>query len=139
MLHFILCNALVFKDGKILISQRSLKEEHAPGKWTVPGGKVELTEGNVWNILEATLAREVREEVGVEIEKDVELLTNNTFIRTGGQHVVAIMFMCKWASGEPQALDDTSDVKWVTEEELDNYDFAPNVKEYVKLGFKKLK
>ena len=40
------------RDGKFLILQRSYEEEHMPGKWTVPGGKVEHTAGDVWSILE---------------------------------------------------------------------------------------
>ena len=57
--HIVLVNALVEKRGKILVSQRSLEETHEPGKWTIPGGKVERTKGNAWSILEKTLAAEV--------------------------------------------------------------------------------
>jgi len=49
--HLILVNAVVEKGGRILISQRSFKETHQPGSWTIPGGKVERTEGDVWNII----------------------------------------------------------------------------------------
>lgn len=34
------------KDDKILILQRGLNEKHDHGKWAVPGGKAEQTEGN---------------------------------------------------------------------------------------------
>ena len=78
--HLILVNAVVEKDGKILVSQRSWKETHEPGKWTIPGGKVEKTSGDVWNIIEETLKKEVMEETGVEITDNAQLLTNNTFI-----------------------------------------------------------
>ncbi len=37
----ILVNGVVFKDGQVLISQRSWEEEFMPGRWTIPGGKVE--------------------------------------------------------------------------------------------------
>ncbi len=136
--HLILVNALVEKDGKILISQRSMEETHEPGKWTIPGGKVERTSGDVWNIIEETLAKEVKEETGVDIKEDVQLLTNNTFIRSTGQHVVALTFICQYKAGEAQPLEDTIDVKWITRNELHKFEFAPNVKTYIENGFKKL-
>ncbi len=137
--HIILINGVVEKDGKILISQRSWEETHMPGKWTVPGGKVERTKGDVWNIIEETLKKEVMEETGVEIDDHAELITNNTFIRSTGQHVVALIFLCHWKSGEAKALEDTIDVKWVTEKELGGGDFAPSVITYIQKAFGVLK
>ena len=139
MLHSIITNALIVKNNKILISQRALNEKHDPGKWTIPGGKVDQTEGNVWNILEKTLKREVEEEVGVMIDDNIRLISNNTFIRTGGQHVIALVFICYWVSGVAKPCEDTNDVAWITEEDLKLYDFSPNVEEYIKHGFKNIK
>jgi 8-oxo-dGTP diphosphatase len=136
--HLVLVNAVVEKDGKILISQRSFEETHMPGKWTIPGGKVERTPGDVWNIIEKTLKDEVMEETGVEITDVVKLLTNNTFIRSTGQHVVALIFLCHWKSGVAKPLEDTIDIKWVMEEELEGIEFPPNVSTYIHMGFKSL-
>jgi 8-oxo-dGTP diphosphatase len=133
--HLISVNAVVEKDGKILVSQRSWEETHEPGKWTIPGGKVERTSGDVWDVIEKTLKIEVMEETGVEIEDHAELLANNTFIRSTGQHVVALIFFCHWKSGEEKPLEDTIAVKWVTQEELNGMEFAPNVKIYIQKGF----
>ena len=138
MLHSIITNALIVKDDKILISQRSLNEKHDPLKWTIPGGKVEKTEGNVFSILEKTLKREVKEEVGLTIKDDIRLISNNTFIRTGGQHVIALIFICYWKSGTAKPKEDTNDVKWICENDLKLYDFSPNVEEYLKQGFKNI-
>ncbi len=137
--HLILVNAVVEKDGKILVSQRSFEETHQPGSWTIPGGKVERTNGDVWNIIEETLKKEVMEETGVEIADNAGLLTNNTFIRSTGQHVVALIFLCHWKSGEAKPLEDTIDAKWISEEELKGIEFAPNVSIYIQKGFDKLK
>lgn len=138
MLHSLIVNALIVKGNKILISQRGLNEGHDPGKWTIPGGKVDETNGDVWNILEFTLAKEVREEVDIEIDKELKLLTNNTFIRTGGQHVVAMIFLCYWKSGIAKPSEDTNDLAWVSLGDIDKYDFSPNVKKYLKKGFEVL-
>ena len=137
--HLILVNAVVEKDGKILVSQRSFEETHQPGSWAIPVGKVERTKGNVWNIIEKTLKKEVMEETGVEIKDNTTPLTNNTFIRSTGQHVVALTFLCHWKSGKAEPLEDTINIKWITEKELKKIKFAPNVKTYIKKGFKALK
>ncbi|KKQ07777.1 MAG: MutT/Nudix family protein, partial [Parcubacteria group bacterium GW2011_GWB1_36_5] len=81
------------------------------------------------------LAREVLEETGVKIKKNVALLLNNTFIRSTKQHVVAFVFLCYWMSGEAKPLDDTISVHWIKKQEINNFKFAPNVKKYIKNGF----
>jgi 8-oxo-dGTP pyrophosphatase MutT (NUDIX family) len=69
--------AIVVKDNKFLIGKRSEEEDKFPGMWTVPGGKLHLsdyTEGekgtsHYWyNVIGGALKREVTEEAGVEIE-----------------------------------------------------------------------
>ncbi len=137
--HLVLINAVVEKNGKILASQRSMEETHDPGKWTIPGGKVERTDGNVWNIIEKTLSDEVKEETGVDIQDNVTLLSNNTFLRSTGQHVIALIFLCHWKSGEAKALEDTSKVQWISEDQIGDYDFSPNVDKYILKGFDALK
>ena len=135
--HIVLVNAVIFKGDKVLVSQRSWKETHAPGKWTIPGGKVERTAGGVYGVIEKTLKDEVREETGVEIEDSVELISNNTFIRSTGHHVISLVFKCKYKSGEAKPLEDTIDCRWVTLEEAKKMEFAPSIKECIELAFKR--
>lgn len=137
--HLVLVNAVVEKDGKVLASQRSFEETHQPGKWTVPGGKVERAKVGIWDILEKTAKDEVMEETGIEIMDDITLVANNSFIRSTGQHVVALTFLCHWKSGEAKPLEDTIDVKWITEKEIKSLDFAPNVDIYIQKALAKLK
>ena len=132
--HLILVTAVVKKDNKVLISQRSWEETQEPGKWTIPGGKVERTNKEIWNVIEKTLSREVLEETGVKIKRNVILLQNNTFIRSTGQHVVALIFLCYWMSGKARPLDETINVSWIKKSEIDDFKFAPNVKKYIKAG-----
>jgi 8-oxo-dGTP diphosphatase len=136
--HSLLVNAVVFKDDKVLVSQRSWEEAHEPGKWTIPGGKVERTEEETFSVLEKNLAKEVREETGVEIEDGMQLISNNTFIRSSDdQHVVVMVFKCRYKSGEAEPLEDTVDCKWATKEEVEDLDFPPNVKGYILKAFEK--
>jgi len=53
--------ALIFRDGKLLITQRHARS-HLGGLWEFPGGKREAGE-----TFEGCLVREIREELGVEI------------------------------------------------------------------------
>ncbi len=41
--HIIFVGAFIFREGKLLLAQRSFEENHLPGYWAVPGGKVEIT------------------------------------------------------------------------------------------------
>lgn len=134
-MHSIIVNAVIRDGDKILLSQRSFEEKHEPGKWTIPGGKIEITEGDVFNIIEKTLKKEVKEEVDLEIEDNVQLIENNTFIRSDGTHVIAMTFLCKYKSGTAIPSEDTINVAWITEKEIDNYEFPPNVRGYVEKGF----
>ena len=135
--YSVLINGVVARDGQILISRRSLEEEHEPGRWTIPGGKVEDLPGNDLEIgiIERTLAKEIREEVGVEITSNIHLLTNNTFRHTKGHMVLALVFLCEYQSGTAQALEDTSDVAWISSSEIGNYDFSSCVHDYIAKGF----
>lgn len=135
--HLILVNGVVFKNNKVLVSQRSWEEPHEPGKWTIPGGKVERTEDIVFNVIEKTLKAEIKEETGIEIKEKIQLVTNNTFIRSTGQHVVALIFKCWYKSGRATPLEDTIDCKWIGIEDIKKMEFASNVKNYIIEAFKK--
>ena len=58
--------AFILKDGKLLLVKRAY--EPGAGKWTVPGGAIELGEKTV-----EALHREILEEVGIRL-KNVKLL-----------------------------------------------------------------
>jgi hypothetical protein len=53
--------------------------------------------------------------------------------------VIALICLCHWESGEAKAMEDTIDVKWIAESELDSFEFPPNVKGYIKKGFEAIK
>lgn len=115
--HIVAVKAWVKKGDKYLLARRGMSEVHMPGVWSIPGGKVD-DDGETVNILQETLKREVLEEVGVEITDEIDLVYNNTFNRSDGASVVGLTFLCHWKSGEAEPLEDTSEVKWFTLEEL---------------------
>lgn len=134
-LYSVIVNCVIINNyNKVLIAQRSLEEDHEGGKWSIPGGKIESTDEE-HNVLLKNIKKEVLEEVGVEIFDDVVLVYDNTFTRTNGDSVLALVFSCKYKSGEARPLEDTADVKWIGKDEINDYEFSPNVKEYILKGF----
>ncbi|MBU4512600.1 NUDIX domain-containing protein [Patescibacteria group bacterium] len=138
--YSILVNAIVVKDGKILISQRSGKEKHEPGKWTIPGGKLEET-GDFYEALQYTAKKEILEETGIVVKDKMRLLCNNTFNHVkDNELVLAIVFLCYYESGEARPMEDTANIRWIKVDQVDNYEFPhANVKNYVLKGFEFLK
>jgi mutator protein MutT len=106
--------ALVFRDGKLLITQRHADADLG-GLWEFPGGKREPNE-----TFEACLSRELREELGIEVAVDelVESLTHAYPEKT----VHLKFYRCRWKQHEPQPLGCPA-FKWVKATELKNYDF----------------
>lgn len=130
-LHVLLVEAWVKKGNLYLLAQRSHKDDQAGGTWAVPGGKVEIE--LVDEIIEENLKREVREEVGIEIENP-RYLTSRSFYRSSGHHVVGISFLVDYVSGEAKPLENQEQVRWVTIEEMESM-----TEEYMRPVIEKIK
>jgi 8-oxo-dGTP diphosphatase len=104
--------ALAVKDGKILLVKR--KYPPSTGKWSLPGGHVELGER-----LEEAVLRELKEETGVDgVVKDF-LAPVEYIEQDGGQvryHFVILVYLVE-AVGEPRAGDDAAEAAFVPLEE----------------------
>ena len=106
--------ALIFRDGKLLVTQRH-NHSHLGGLWEFPGGKREAGE-----TFEQCLVREIREELGVEIA------TGELFEEISHDYpeksVHLKFFICQLISGEPQSLDCAA-AKWIGRSELAGFEF----------------
>jgi mutator protein MutT len=105
---------VVFRQGKLLITQR-YADAHLGGLWEFPGGKRESDE-----TFEQCLARELREELGIEVSigKLVESLTHEY----PGKIVHLKFFRCDWRQHEPKTLGCAA-FEWISAEELSAYSF----------------
>ena len=103
------------EDGRILIAERPVGKFMA-GWWEFPGGKVEFGESP-----EDALAREVREELGIEIVVGDPFHAVNV-ARSETTAVFVVFYWCRWTGGEVQLLD-AGDTAWVTAGELDDVRF----------------
>ncbi len=88
--HYITATAILVKDRKFLIAKRAEWEKAFPGKWTVPGGKLEVldyvlrekdTSVHWYNVVEDLIKKEVMEEVGLGI-KNLGYITSLVYIRS---------------------------------------------------------
>ena len=100
--------------GQVLIDQR-LNEGLLGGMWEFPGGKQEPGER-----IQATIARELMEELAIEVTVDQELIcVDHAYSHKRLRFEV---YLCTWCSGEPQPLA-SQQVRWVQPQELGAYPF----------------
>ncbi|KAF0653442.1 adenine glycosylase [Cyanobium sp. Copco_Reservoir_LC18] len=100
--------------GRVLIDQR-LPEGLLGGLWEFPGGKQEPGEA-----IEATIRRELREELAIEVTVGEELITLEHAY--SHKRLRFVVHLCRWRSGEPQPLA-SQQVRWVAPQELPSYPF----------------
>ncbi len=107
--------AIIIKDNKILVTQRSEKM-NLPLKWEFPGGKIEENE-----TAEECILREIKEELNIEIKiiRKLEFRSYNYNIIT----ITLIPFIADFVKGEI-ILSEHKDYKWLNLEELKNLEWA---------------
>ena len=128
--------AIIVQNGKILIVRRS--SEPGKGKWSVPGGLVELGE-----TVEQAVVREVREECGLDVEVDrlIDVVDSMTFDRNGRlkYHFIILDFFVKIKGGKLRPGDDAKEAMWVSLEEVENYDLTKTFRDFLKRNMEKLR
>ncbi|WFB07610.1 (deoxy)nucleoside triphosphate pyrophosphohydrolase [Streptomyces sp. LX-29] len=103
----------VFDRGRLLAARRSAPPELA-GRWELPGGKAEPGETP-----EETLVRELREELGIEVEP-LERLAGEWPLKPG---YVLHVWTARLSAGEPRPLQDHDEVRWLTPERIHEVDW----------------
>jgi len=125
-LHEVVITAIIVKDGKYLITRRSATKKRFPGMWTVPGGKLETNDyinlpketTDYWyNVLEKVLRREVKEEVGLEID-NIEYITSLATVHKDGAPSLVISCLADYVKGDVTLQkEETDKFEWVSLEE----------------------
>ena len=146
-LFYFVANAVVFReDGRCLILKRSQTDKVHPGKYCVLGGKLEWGDldiekptrmnGEVFDfedIVEKLLAREAKEEAGIEVKGELRYINSVGFIRPDGIPAVLVKYGAEYSKGEVR-LEEGSfcDFAWVNKEEIKDYDCIEGIKDEVK-------
>lgn len=107
-----------------LICKKPVTRGVFPGQWALPGGGIEKGERMV-----DALRREIREEVGIEIEAIKPLFFKD------GQHLklfpdgssqdiymIFLLFVCRGCSEDVRLGDEFEEFAWVKREALKDYD-----------------
>ena len=111
---------LIWKDGKFMICQRPENKARAL-LWEFVGGKVEKGESR-----EDALVRECKEELDVTVKPlDVFCTVDHVY---SDITIRLVLFNAEILSGEPKLLEH-ADLKWISADEIDNYEFCPADKE----------
>ena len=113
-LVLVVAAALVDPDDRVLVTRRPPGKPMA-GLWEFPGGKVEPGETP-----EATLIRELREELGIVTQ--VPCLAPLTFTSHAYPdfHLLMPLYVCRKWTGVPQAREHIA-LKWVRPQALRDY------------------
>lgn len=122
---------VVVRAGAVLLVERAA--EPLKGRWTLPGGVVELGE-----TLEAALVRELQEETGLEVRvlelvEALDRITPDDAQRVR-YHYVLLDYLCEPAAGEARAGSDVAAVAWVQPEEFVAYDVPGKTRQVIERG-----
>ena len=102
------------ENGRYFLAQRK-PGGALSGRWEFPGGKQEQGE-----TIEACIARELQEELAIEVTVGDELITvDHAYSHKKLRFVV---HLCDWVSGDPQPLA-SQQVRWVRPERLTDFPF----------------
>ena len=110
--------ALVDADGRVLVQRRPPGKPMA-GLWEFPGGKVEPGETP-----EAALIRELREELGIDVQPACLAPAVFASEPLGERHLLLLLYVCRRWQGRPQPLEG-GEHRWVRPVGLHGLDMPP--------------
>lgn len=111
------------KEGKLLIAKRSDKSKFLPGKYELIGGYIEFGE-----TIDEGLKREVKEELGIDVEIKNPFYVFTYVSEGGNKHSVEICYFATMKnSNQPIQLDlrEHSEYRWIDKDEVNRY-FPPD-------------
>ena len=113
--------AIILCDGRVLLEKR--KNEPGKGKWSIPGGIVDLGESP-----ERAIVREVQEETSLEVETPhlLDVVSDVSLDETGKvkYHFVIIDYLVTVRCGEPHASSDADALTWVAFDDVEGFDLT---------------
>jgi len=127
--------AIILEGDKILLEKR--KNMPSKGKWSVPGGLVELGES-----VENAVVREVKEETGLDVYAP-RLVDVVTYVSMGERgavmyHYVIIDYLVSVKGGKAKAASDADALKWVLFNEVEEYDLTESFRQFFRRNRQKL-
>jgi 8-oxo-dGTP diphosphatase len=124
-------------NRRILLVRRA--SEPLKGKWSIPGGALEMGE-----TLIAAVQRETLEETGLRVEPlELAGVIDRIIPDSTGRiqyHYVLVDYLCKLISdpADLRPASDVDDARWATQPELDRYDIPDFTRQLIDTVFAKL-
>lgn len=127
--------AVVKNGDRVLLVKRRF--EPSAGKWSIPGGLVELGER-----VKDAVVREVEEEVGlkVEVERLIDVVDNIVRDEDGRikYHYIIADYLTHPTSGELKGNPEVIELRWVSREELEQLELTRTSRRLLEqIGFTK--
>jgi len=146
-LFYVVVTGIVYResDGRCLILKRHEREIAHPGRFAVPGGKLEHCDIDVMHpehmngdvldypsALVQLLKRETKEETGIEIYDDIHYITSMAFVRPDETPAVLLKFAVKYKSGDVVLEENGfTEYVWVNADEVHTYPCVDGIPEEV--------
>ena len=122
---------VVDQDDRVLLIRRTDN-----GLWALPGGAQDFGE-----YIAETAVRETKEETGIDVE-----VTGVVGIYTNPHHVIeysngevrqqfSICLRARYVSGEPATSDESSEVRWLSRDQLDSTSIHPSMRLRIDHGY----
>lgn len=122
-------------DGCILLARRLNPPQQ--GRWSLPGGRIELGES-----VPECVRREVREECGIECEPlEVFHSVDRIYRDSQGKvlyHYVIVEVLARWVSGEAVAGTDASELGWFELAEIGALEISPGAEDVIRVLISRL-
>ena len=127
--------AIILDGDQILLEKR--KNAPSKGKWTVPGGLVDLGES-----MEQAVIREVKEETSLEVydPRLVDVVNYISLDEKGAvmYHYVIVDYLVTVKDGKLKAASDADALKWVPFSEVEEYDLTESFRLFFRRNRQKL-
>jgi 8-oxo-dGTP diphosphatase len=119
---------ILFQEERVLLVRRG--KEPARGQWSIPGGVVDTGE-----TLREAVAREMREETGIQIEPTALIKILDRIFRNGrgrvAYHYVLVDFLCRYIGGEVRAGSDALEARFIPVADLSSLDVIPVARDVI--------
>jgi 8-oxo-dGTP diphosphatase len=123
--------AVIVQDEKLVLIRRGVEPDK--GKWSIPGGGVELGE-----TVRDTAVREAKEECGLDIElvgdTPMDALDKMVPDEKGRlrYHYILLQFLARPKGGTLKPTSDATEARWVPLEEVEKYDLTNSLRLFFK-------
>jgi 8-oxo-dGTP diphosphatase len=126
---------VIVNEGKIVLIKRG--NDPGRGKWSIPGGLVELGEH-----IEATVIREAKEETCLDVKNPqlIDVVDNVEHDADGKvkYHYVIVDYFVEVVGGNIAAASDAEELRWVTFDEVENFVLTASFRQFFRKNRDKL-